>query len=94
MLLRLPVAELWLRSTMNSDLEATLTAILGNEMAQINFDTQAIAGYDLPPEARTGFLAFHKFITDPAPNYISDWRASKETEHCYHRHVNGVLGDA
>jgi hypothetical protein len=78
---------------MNSDMEADLRAILGSEMAQIIIDTQAIAGYELPPEARNGFLAFHKFITDPVPNYISTWRASTATEHWYHRHVNGILGD-
>lgn len=78
---------------MNSEMEADLRAILGNEMAQIIIETQAIAGHELPPDARKGFLAFHKFITDSEPNYISKWRASKETEHWYHRHVNGVLGD-
>jgi len=78
---------------MNPDMEATLRSILGSEMAQIIIDTQAIAGYELPPDARKGFLAFHKFITDPVPNYISTWRASKATEHWYHRHVNGILGD-
>ena len=74
-------------------LNFALRAILGNKMAQIIIETQAIAGYELPPDARKGFLAFHKFITDPEPYYISKWRASKETEHWYHRHVNGVLGD-
>jgi hypothetical protein len=78
---------------MNSEMEASLRVILGSEMAQIIIETQAIAGYELPPEARKGFLAFHKFVTDPVPNYISKWRASTATEHWYHRHVNGILGD-
>jgi hypothetical protein len=78
---------------MNAEMQATLRSILGNEMAQIIMETQAIAGYELPPEARRGFLLFHKFITDPVPSYISAWRASKQTEHWYHRHVNGILGD-
>ena len=52
---------------MNSDMEADRRAILGSEMAQIITDTQAIAGYELPPEARKGFLVFHKFIKDPVP---------------------------
>jgi hypothetical protein len=78
---------------MNPDMGATLRTLLGNEMAQVVIETQAIAGYELPAEARKGFLSFHKFITDPVPSYISRWRASRTTEHWYHRHVNGVLGD-
>jgi hypothetical protein len=62
-------------------------------MAQIIIDTQAIAGYELPVEVRKDFLSFHKFITDPVPSYIAKWRASPTTEHWYHRHVNGILGD-
>ena len=78
---------------MDSEMEATLRAVLGAELAQIITETQAIAGYDLPPDARSGFLQFHKFITDPVPGYIAAWRSSPGTEHWYHRHVNGVLGD-
>jgi hypothetical protein len=78
---------------MNSDMASTLKELLGDDMAQIVIDTQAIAGCELPAEARRGFLAFHKFITEPVPDYISRWRASPTKEHWYHRHVNGVLGD-
>ena len=78
---------------MNSEMEAGLKTILGPEMAKIVIDTQVIAGYDLPMEARKGFLSFHKFITDPVPEYIANWRSSPSTEHWYHRHVNGILGD-
>lgn len=78
---------------MNSEMEATLRAVLGTELAQIITETQAIAGYELPLEARSGFLQFHRFITDPVPSYIAAWRASPTKEHWYHRHVNGVLGD-
>jgi len=78
---------------MNPEMEAGLKAILGPEMAQIIIDTQAIAGYELPIETQKGFLFFHEFVTDPVPGYIAKWRASPTTEHWYHRHVNGILGD-
>jgi hypothetical protein len=78
---------------MNSEIEATLQTVLGTDLAQIISETQAIAGYELPPQARRGFLLFHQFITDPVPSYIAGWRASPTAEHWCQRHVNGVLGD-
>src|SRR5580692_9549210 len=78
---------------MNSEMEATLRTVLGTDLAQIISETQAIAGYELPPQTRRGFLLFHQFVTDPVPRYIAEWRASPTAEHWYHRHVNGVLGD-
>jgi len=77
---------------MNPEVQARLRATFGT-MGQLIVDIQAIAGYELPLEARRAFLSFHKFVTDPVPNYAAEWRSSPATEHWYHRHVNGVLGD-
>jgi len=51
-----------------------------------------IAGFELASEQREPFLSFHKFITDPVPEFISTWRVDTETEQKYYvRVVWGVL---
>ncbi len=53
----------------------------------------SVAGFKLSESDRKPFLYFHKYITDPQPRFITDWRSDKKLEKWYHRLVNGVLGD-
>lgn len=53
----------------------------------------AIAGYKLSDEDREPFLYFHKYITDPQPDFITSWRQEPKLEKWYHRFVNGFLMD-
>ncbi len=48
--------------------------------------------YNLPPEESRIFKDFHRYITDPQPEFITEWRIHPETEHLYHQLVNGILG--
>lgn len=51
-----------------------------------------VAGYQLPSEARHGFLRYHAFVSSkPAPPFLSKWLADPKMEPKYHRHINGVL---
>lgn len=63
------------------------------EMQTLIAKVREIAGCELPAEKKTPFLAFHKFITEPQPNFISTLRADPKKEHWYHALVNGILGN-
>lgn len=54
---------------------------------------KTIAGYELQEKHKAGFLEFHRYITDPQPNFISELRSDPKREHWYHLLVNGVLGN-
>jgi hypothetical protein len=53
----------------------------------------SIAGYKLSDVDRAPFLYFHKYITDPQPEFITSWRDDAKLEKWYHRFVNGFLMD-
>ena len=54
---------------------------------------KSIAGYELSPADRQGFLYFHNYITNPQPEFMSIWRNNSREEYWYHRMTNGLLGD-
>jgi hypothetical protein len=54
---------------------------------------KGIAGYELTAKHKEPFLAFHRYITDPQPDFISTLRADPKKEHWYHLLVNGILGN-
>lgn len=54
---------------------------------------QSVVGFDIPEPQQATFLRFHRFATEPQPDYITAWRSDPTVEKWYHRHVNGVLGD-
>jgi hypothetical protein len=53
-------------------------------------DVDETLSFDLPPSERQSFLAFHDFITNPQPRFITEWRASPRDEKWYHALVNGL----
>lgn len=54
---------------------------------------ETIAGYKLAATDRQPFLYFHNYITNPEPDFITNWRSDPRLEKWYHRFVNGFLGD-
>lgn len=54
---------------------------------------ESIAGYKLVASDRQPFLYFHNYITNPQPEFITNWRDDPVQEKWYHRLVNGILGD-
>lgn len=63
------------------------------EMQSCLAKVREIAGYELSPADKAPFLAFHKFITDPQPIFITELRTDPKREHWYHALVNGMLGN-
>jgi hypothetical protein len=54
---------------------------------------ESIAGYKLSAADRQPFLYFHNYVTNPQPDFITNWRSNPRLEKWYHRFVNGFLGD-
>ena len=54
---------------------------------------EAIAGFPLSTIDRQPFLYFHRYITNPQPEFINTWRADPRLENWYHKFVNGFLRD-
>lgn len=54
---------------------------------------EKFAAYHLPVADRQPFLLFHKYVSDPQPQFISNWRSQPDTEKWYNRFTNGMLGD-
>lgn len=50
-----------------------------------------IAGHKLEDEYVQSFRKFHKYITYPQPDFITEWRANPKQEKWYHSFVNGIL---
>ncbi|HXU92491.1 MAG TPA: hypothetical protein VFP33_02420 [Gallionella sp.] len=71
----------------------SLGMFFSSEMQACLAKVRETAGYDLSSEHKVPFLAFHKFITDPQPDFISRLRADPQKEHWYHALVNGILGN-
>lgn len=71
----------------------SLGMFFSSEVQTCLAEVREIAGYDLSVEHKGPFLAFHKFITDPQPDFISKLRADPKKEHWYHALVNGILGN-
>lgn len=71
----------------------SLSMFYSSEMQTCPAKVREIAGYELSEENKTPFLAFHKFITDPQPDFISKLRADPKKEHWYHALANGILGN-
>lgn len=78
---------------MQSFLINSLNMFYSSEMQTCLAKVREIAGYELSAKNKTPFLTFHKFITDPQPDFISKLRADSKKEHWYHALVNGVLGN-
>ncbi|MEJ7607537.1 MAG: hypothetical protein WKF37_15035 [Bryobacteraceae bacterium] len=55
-------------------------------------DAQEVLAFDLPEADCKSFLLFHDFITNPQPQFISEWRASPREEKWYHALVEGLNG--
>lgn len=51
------------------------------------------AHHDISEDMATPFLAFHAYMTNPQPDFITAWRADPKREPRYHQLVNGVLGN-
>jgi len=52
-----------------------------------------VAHHDISDEMAKPFLAFHAYMTNPQPEFITAWRADPKREPRYHQLVNGVLGN-
>lgn len=78
---------------MQSFLSSSLSRFYSSELQSCLAKVRDIAGYELSAKNKRPFLAFHKFITDPQPAFISKLRADPRNEHWYHALVNGILGN-
>ncbi|WP_326429923.1 hypothetical protein VQ574_07820 [Stutzerimonas frequens] len=54
---------------------------------------ESVAGYRLSAADRQPFLYFHNYLTNPQPDFITEWRGDAALEKWYHRFTNGILGD-
>jgi hypothetical protein len=74
-------------------LASSLRMFFSREMQACLNKVREVAGYDLSQEDKAPFLAFHKFTTDPQPDFISLLRNDPNKECWYHALVNGILGN-
>jgi len=56
-------------------------------------EVQKIAGYELNSSTQEAFQYINDFITNPQPDFITEWRENESQEKWYHRFTNGFLGD-
>lgn len=54
---------------------------------------ESVAGYKLSAADRQPFLYFYNYLTNPQPDFITEWRGDPALEKWYHRFTNGILGD-
>ena len=78
---------------MQEFVKSGLNMFFSPEMQDCLAKVREIAGYELSPQNRVPFLLFHKFITEPQPDFISKLRSDPKKEHWYHDLVNGILGN-
>ena len=71
-----------------------LERLASNEMLTECFKfIESVLGYKLSAIDKQPFLFFHNFITNPQPEFISNWRNDSKREIWYHKFTNRILGD-
>lgn len=71
-----------------------LERLASNEMLTECFKfIESVLGYKLSAIDKQPFLFFHNFITNPQPEFISNWRNDSKKEIWYHKFTNRILGD-
>lgn len=53
---------------------------------------ESVTAYKLASSDRQPFLYFHDYVTNPQPDFISNWRLDPQQEKWYQKFVNGILG--
>jgi hypothetical protein len=74
-------------------LKQSLALMGGEEMRKFWDCIQETVGFHLSNAECEPFLLFHRYITEPEPPFITQWRADPKKERWYHLLVNGVLGN-
>lgn len=54
---------------------------------------EEVAGYKLSTSDCQPFSYFYNYLTNPQPNFITEWRNDETQEKWYHRFTNGILLD-
>jgi len=54
---------------------------------------ESIAGYKLSASDRQPFLYFHDYLTNPQPDFVTEWKNDEAGKRWYHKLANGILGD-
>lgn len=77
------------------EIETLLARFIGVDNTRLLRAINSVAGHDLTKEQRDPWDGFHKFVTDPQPDFITKWRENPETEQrCYGRFMNGISHNA
>ncbi len=78
---------------MNDIQKKMLDAFFSTEIQNVLQAINKIAGHKLEDKYIQSFRKFHKYITNPQPNFITEWRTNPKEEKWYHSFVNGILGN-
>ena len=82
-----------MRLFMENLLKKALQTFANPEILGCHSVVESITGYTLKEFDRTPFLNFHEYITNPQPDFITNWRNDPAQEKWYHKFTNGILSD-
>ena len=71
-------------------LDQSIALMASEEMRKFWVCIREAAGFHLSSAECEPFLAFHRFVTEPEPQFITAWRADPKKERWYRLLVNGV----
>ena len=71
-------------------LDQSIALLASEEMRKFWVCIREAAGFHLSSAECEPFLAFHRFVTEPEPQFITAWRADPKKERWYRLLVNGV----
>lgn len=75
---------------MDECLKQSLALMGGEEMRKFWGCIQETAGFHLSRAECEPFVLFHRYITEPEPPFITQWRVDPKKERWYHLLVNGL----
>ncbi|MEN9317048.1 MAG: hypothetical protein RIS35_3441, partial [Pseudomonadota bacterium] len=71
-------------------MDQSIALMASEEMRKFWVCIREAAGFHLSSAECEPFLAFHRFVTEPEPQFITAWRADPKKERWYRLLVNGV----
>ncbi|MCK9739514.1 hypothetical protein [Pseudomonas syringae] len=83
-----------LAENMGPEHQSMLRAFFSPEVQTCLKVVQEVAGFEMASNLREPFLEFHRYVTDPQPDFITRLRNDdKKGDYWYHQLVNGILGN-
>lgn len=70
-----------------------IETFLKPEIQECISSVESIAGFNLSTEHRKPFIQFHNYITNPQPDFITEWINNPKLIKWYNTLTNGILGN-